>query len=50
MVPTIRAYTGAFESRRSRIRSSRRPEHGAKRTTDMITDGTIGTPRPVFNW
>ena len=50
IVPTMRAYTGAFAKRRNKIRSSARPSSGANRNTQMITDGTIGTPSPVFSW
>ena len=50
MVPTIRAYTGAFASRRSRMRSSSSPSSGAKMNAERISAGTIGTPSPVLNW
>ena len=46
MVPTMRAYTGAFARRRSRIRSRSRPSSGAKMNTEMISAGTIGHAEP----
>ena len=46
IVPTMRAYTGASASRRSRMRSSSRPSNGAKTRIATIADGTMGQPRP----
>ena len=49
-MPTMRAYTGAVASRRSRIRSSASPSSGAKISTEMSAAGTTGTSCPVLSW
>jgi hypothetical protein len=50
MVPTMRAYTGAVLRRPSTMRSSASPSNGAKKSTVMIAEGTIGTPSPKCSW
>ena len=50
MVPTMRAYMGAFAIRPSTMRSSANPSSGAKKTTVIMAEGTMGIPCPVFSW